>query len=67
MPEQSGMRVLFSLNIKQIRQVKVQIRRSPLARYVKDICFHVALGESWKQSNDAYFSNIRKEGFSIWN
>ncbi len=28
---------------------------------------HVAFGDSWKQSNDAYFSNVREEGFSIWN
>ena len=28
---------------------------------------HVTFGDSWRQSNDAYFANIREEGFSIWN
>ena len=28
---------------------------------------HVAFDEKWKESGNAYFSNIKKEGFSIWN
>ncbi len=28
---------------------------------------HVVIGDNWMQSRDAYFSNIREEGFSIWN
>ncbi len=28
---------------------------------------HVVFDENWKENGNAYFSNIRKEGFSIWN
>ncbi|MCR5761697.1 MAG: nucleotidyltransferase domain-containing protein [Sphaerochaetaceae bacterium] len=28
---------------------------------------HVAFGKNWKDNRDAYFSNIKEEGFSIWN
>lgn len=28
---------------------------------------HVVFNESWENNNSAYFYNIRKEGFSIWN
>ena len=28
---------------------------------------HVAFDEKWKESGNAFFSNIKKEGFSIWN
>ena len=28
---------------------------------------HVAFDEKWKERGNAYFSNIKKEGFSIWN
>ena len=28
---------------------------------------HVVFDEKWWEQNDAYFSNIKKEGFSIWN
>lgn len=28
---------------------------------------HVVYDETWKDNNNVYFSNVRKEGFSIWN
>lgn len=28
---------------------------------------HVVFGENWKEKADVYFSNIKEEGFSIWN
>ena len=28
---------------------------------------HVVFDENWNSRNNAYFSNIKKEGFSIWN
>ena len=28
---------------------------------------HVVFGENWKEDNHAYFYNIKKDGFSIWN
>ncbi len=28
---------------------------------------HVVFDENWKENGNAYFSNIREEGFSIWN
>lgn len=28
---------------------------------------HVTYESKWKEKNDAFFSNIKKEGFSIWN
>jgi len=28
---------------------------------------HVAFYDSWMDNNNAYMSNVRKEGFSIWN
>ncbi len=28
---------------------------------------HVVFGDNWQESNGAFFSNIKTEGFSIWN
>ena len=28
---------------------------------------HVVFDGNWKENNDAYFSNIKREGFSVWN
>ncbi len=108
-------------HLKAIKQASDRIRRSPIAKYVKDVLLygstargraransdidlllvldegikmksryndwitflkgnissddfnmpetdlHVVYGDSWLQSTDAYFANIREEGFSIWN
>ena len=32
-----------------------------------EVDLHVVFDEKWKEANDAYFSNVKKEGFSIWN
>ena len=32
-----------------------------------EVDLHIVFDEKWKEANDAYFSNIKKEGFSIWN
>ena len=34
---------------------------------VPEIDLHVAFDENWSKNNNAYFFNVRKEGFSIWN
>ena len=31
-----------------------------------EVDLHVVLDENWDRKNNAYFSNIKKEGFSIW-
>ncbi len=108
-------------HLTTIRQAIAKIRKSPLAKYVKDVYLygstargkaratsdidllmvldesvkqksryndwitylkgnissddynmpetdlHVAFGDFWIKSNDAYFANVREEGFSIWN
>ncbi|MCR4677101.1 MAG: nucleotidyltransferase domain-containing protein [Sphaerochaetaceae bacterium] len=28
---------------------------------------HVVYGEDWKDKTDTYFTNVKKEGFSLWN
>ena len=108
-------------HLMAIEEAKIKIRKSPLARYVRDVMLygstargtarhssdidilmildddvkdnksahewitylkgnissedftlpetdlHVAYESKWKEKNDAFFSNIKKEGFSIWN
>lgn len=108
-------------HLTAIEEAKAKIRRSPLAKYVKDVMLygstargtarhssdidllmildddvkndrnahewitylkgnissedftlpetdlHVVYEAKWKEKNDAFFSNVKKEGFSIWN
>ena len=108
-------------HLMAIEEAKIKIRKSPLAKYVRDVMLygstargkarhnsdidllmildndlkknrkahewitylkgnissedftlpetdlHVVYEEKWKEKNDAFFSNIKKEGFSIWN
>ena len=64
--------VQFDERIKEVENYSIEINRLRGLITSSDINLpendlHIVYGDDWKQNDEAYFLNIRKEGISLWN